>query len=46
MTIDANIDTEYDGVSRRGAVAYFDEVSEGRSPKAVVNWLVHTVSRP
>lgn len=38
MTIDADTDTEYDGTSKRGAVAYFDEVSQNRSPKVVVNW--------
>ena len=38
MTIDADIDVGYDGEPRRGAVAYFDEASQGRSPKAVVNW--------
>lgn len=43
MTIDADIDTEYDGTAKRGAVAYFDEVSQGRSPKAAVNWSAHTV---
>lgn len=38
MTIDADIDTEYDGTPKRGAVVYFDEVSQNRSPKVVVNW--------
>ncbi|GJE84861.1 glutamyl-tRNA amidotransferase B subunit [Phanerochaete sordida] len=41
MTIDATIDVGYDGEARRGAVAYFDEVSQGRSPKVVVNWMTN-----
>jgi aspartyl-tRNA(Asn)/glutamyl-tRNA(Gln) amidotransferase subunit B len=40
MTIDTDIDIGYDGVLGRGAIAYFDEVSQGRSPKTVVNWYV------
>ncbi|KIP04894.1 hypothetical protein PHLGIDRAFT_108957, partial [Phlebiopsis gigantea 11061_1 CR5-6] len=41
MTIDADIDTEYDGTAKRGAVAYFDEVSQGRNPKTAVNWITN-----
>ena len=40
MTIDADIEVGFDGKSRQGAVAFFDEVSQGRSPKLIVNWCV------
>lgn len=40
MTIDAEVDVGFDGEPRRGAVAYFDDVSKGRNPKVVVNWFV------
>lgn len=44
MTIDADIDVGYDGEPRRGAVAYFDEVSQGRNPKVTVNWSANALS--
>ncbi|EKM59499.1 uncharacterized protein PHACADRAFT_114333 [Phanerochaete carnosa HHB-10118-sp] len=41
ITIDANVDINYDGEARCGAVAYFDEVSQGRNPKVVINWMTN-----
>ena len=40
MDVDSGREVGFDGELGRGAVAYFDEVSRGRDPKAVVNWLV------
>ncbi|KAH9855061.1 Glutamyl-tRNA-Gln amidotransferase B subunit [Lenzites betulinus] len=41
MDVDSGREVGYDGELGRGAVAYFDEVSRGRDPKAVVNWITH-----
>ena len=38
MDVDSGREVGFDGELGRGAVAYFDEVSRGRDPKAVVNW--------
>ncbi|OJT05413.1 Glutamyl-tRNA(Gln) amidotransferase subunit B, mitochondrial [Trametes pubescens] len=39
MDVDSGREVGFDGELGRGAVAYFDEVSRSRDPKAVVNWL-------
>ncbi|KAI0650451.1 Glutamyl-tRNA-Gln amidotransferase B subunit [Trametes meyenii] len=41
MDVDSGREVGYDGELGRGAIAYFDEVSTGRDPKAVVNWITH-----
>ncbi|KAI0375939.1 Glutamyl-tRNA-Gln amidotransferase B subunit [Pilatotrama ljubarskyi] len=41
MDVDSGREVGYDGELGRGAVAYFDQVSQGRDPKAVVNWITH-----
>ncbi|KAI0331302.1 Glutamyl-tRNA amidotransferase B subunit [Cubamyces sp. BRFM 1775] len=41
MDVDSGREVGYDGELGRGAVAYFDEVSRGRDPKAAVNWITH-----
>ncbi|KAI0638469.1 Glutamyl-tRNA-Gln amidotransferase B subunit [Trametes polyzona] len=41
MDVDSGREVGYDGELGRGAVAFFDEVSQGRDPKAVVNWITH-----
>ncbi|KAL7282617.1 LOW QUALITY PROTEIN: hypothetical protein ACG7TL_004089 [Trametes sanguinea] len=38
MLVDSGREVGYDGQLGHGAVAYFDEVSQGRNPKEVVNW--------
>lgn len=39
MAIDSGREVGYDGYLGKGAVGYFDSVSEGRDPKVTVNWL-------
>jgi aspartyl-tRNA(Asn)/glutamyl-tRNA(Gln) amidotransferase subunit B len=43
MTVDAGREIGFDGdqTISKGAVAYFDKLSEGRDPKVVVNWMTH-----
>ncbi|CDO73814.1 hypothetical protein BN946_scf185015.g143 [Trametes cinnabarina] len=41
MLVDSGREVGYDGQLGHGAVAYFDEVSQGRNPKEVVNWITH-----
>ncbi|KAI0751075.1 Glutamyl-tRNA amidotransferase B subunit [Daedaleopsis nitida] len=41
MDVDSGREVGYDGELGHGAVTYFDEVSRGRDPKAVVNWITH-----
>ncbi|KAI0353128.1 Glutamyl-tRNA-Gln amidotransferase B subunit [Trametes cingulata] len=41
MDVDSGREVGYDGELGRGAVAYFDQVSRGRDPKVVVNWITH-----
>ncbi|TBU33054.1 Glutamyl-tRNA amidotransferase B subunit [Dichomitus squalens] len=41
MDVDSGREVGFDGELGRGAVAYFDKVSRGRDPKAVVNWITH-----
>ncbi|EIW61602.1 Glutamyl-tRNA-Gln amidotransferase B subunit [Trametes versicolor FP-101664 SS1] len=41
MDVDSGREVGFDGELGRGAVAYFDEVSRSRDPKAVVNWITH-----
>ena len=38
MDVDSGREVGFDGELGRGAVAYFDQVSRGRDPKAAVNW--------
>lgn len=40
MAIDAGREVGIDGTVGRGAVAYFDAISQNRDPKVVVNWCV------
>ncbi|TFY67655.1 hypothetical protein EVJ58_g1500 [Rhodofomes roseus] len=41
MDVDSGREVKDDGVLAPGPVAYFDEVSRGRDPKVVVNWITH-----
>ncbi|KAH7916227.1 GatB/GatE catalytic domain-containing protein [Hygrophoropsis aurantiaca] len=41
MTVDAGREVGFDGEPGKGAVAYFDELAQGRDPKLVVNWMTH-----
>jgi len=41
MDVDSGREVGFDGELGQGAVAYFDQVSVGRDPKAVVNWITH-----
>ncbi|KAI0722731.1 Glutamyl-tRNA amidotransferase B subunit [Earliella scabrosa] len=41
MDVDSGREVGFDGELGHGAVAYFDEVSRGRDPKVVVNWITH-----
>ncbi|KAJ8472672.1 hypothetical protein ONZ51_g8362 [Trametes cubensis] len=41
MDVDSGREVGFDGELGRGAVAYFDQVSRGRDPKAAVNWITH-----
>lgn len=38
MTVDMGREVGYDGELGQGAVAYFDQLAQGRDAKAVVNW--------
>lgn len=40
MAIDAGREVGIDGTVGRGAVTYFDAISQNRDPKVVVNWCV------
>lgn len=39
LSIDSGAMVGYDGHVNDGAVTYFTEISKGRSPKVVLNWL-------
>ncbi|CCM01738.1 uncharacterized protein FIBRA_03804 [Fibroporia radiculosa] len=41
MEVDSGREVRFDGEVGRGAVAYFDQISQGRDPKVVVNWITH-----
>ena len=38
MDVDSGREVGFDGQLGQGPVAYFDQVSQGRDPKTVVNW--------
>lgn len=38
MTVDVGREVGHDGELGKGAVAYFDQVAQGREAKLVVNW--------
>lgn len=40
MAVDAGREVRFDGEPAKGAVQYFDRLSQGRSAKAAVNWYV------
>ena len=40
MDVDSGREVKFDGELAPGPVAYFDQVSQGRDPKVVVNWSV------
>jgi aspartyl-tRNA(Asn)/glutamyl-tRNA(Gln) amidotransferase subunit B len=40
MAIDAGREVRMNGTIGRGAVSYFDAISQSRDPKVVVNWYV------
>ncbi|KZT05563.1 Glutamyl-tRNA amidotransferase B subunit [Laetiporus sulphureus 93-53] len=41
MDVDSGREVGLDGELGKGAVAYFDQVAQGRDPKVVVNWITH-----
>ncbi|KZT42924.1 Glutamyl-tRNA amidotransferase B subunit [Sistotremastrum suecicum HHB10207 ss-3] len=41
LSIDSGATVGFDGHVSDGAVTYFTEVSKGRSPRVVLNWIVH-----
>jgi aspartyl-tRNA(Asn)/glutamyl-tRNA(Gln) amidotransferase subunit B len=40
MAVDSGREVGFDGELGKGAVAYFDTLSQQRDPKVVVNWFV------
>jgi aspartyl-tRNA(Asn)/glutamyl-tRNA(Gln) amidotransferase subunit B len=40
MAVDSGREVGFDGELGKGAVAYFDALSQQRDPKVVVNWFV------
>jgi aspartyl-tRNA(Asn)/glutamyl-tRNA(Gln) amidotransferase subunit B len=43
MAIDAGNEVRFDGQRSPGAVAYFEALTKGRNPKAVINWCANSV---
>ncbi|KAI9513292.1 Glutamyl-tRNA amidotransferase B subunit [Russula earlei] len=41
MAVDSGNEVDFDGRLNHVAVTYFEEVSKGRNPKTVVNWIIH-----
>ncbi|THH30327.1 hypothetical protein EUX98_g3867 [Antrodiella citrinella] len=41
MTVDVGREMGYDGELGQGAVAFFDQLAQGRDAKTAVNWLTH-----
>ncbi|KAJ8593154.1 Glutamyl-tRNA amidotransferase B subunit [Rhizopogon salebrosus TDB-379] len=41
MAVDSGREVGFDGELGKGAVAYFDALSQRRDPKVVVNWMTH-----
>lgn len=40
MDVDSKREVNFDGELAPGPIAYFDQISQGRDPKVVVNWSV------
>jgi len=41
MTVDSGNEVGFDGQLNHGAVTYFEALTNGRSSKVVVNWIIH-----
>ncbi|KAI0732845.1 Glutamyl-tRNA amidotransferase B subunit [Fomitopsis betulina] len=41
MDVDSKREVNFDGELAPGPIAYFDQISQGRDPKVVVNWITH-----
>ncbi|KZT71565.1 Glutamyl-tRNA amidotransferase B subunit [Daedalea quercina L-15889] len=44
MDVDSGREVNFDGELAPGPVAYFDQISHGRDPKVVVNWITHELN--